>query len=314
MATRMRGVTVTPAAVKSALATLKRESGEELFGAADEALYFQVRPYSQGATSGDVVDLAAMKALDKVTPKDVAQRLAAFAPAHAVLAIAGDLGGINLHALIDHEFAGIAAGSPPDDPAGPAFRPTMNVASRPDIDHPIGVVAVHAPALTDSLHPLFFMSLLLMGQDCQQEWPVQPPVRSRFRYAILDEPDLVRFYPPVPRDSTSPRVLAATFEGTITELANKIIYPEVYEPLRDNVLWLLGGPMPPRVLRNVRTDGAALNVLCGSMAARELTGGETFWAEYRRRFVAPNARQFMRSVLYVTGQKQQSCLLFTPKH
>jgi len=314
MATRMRGVSVTPAAVKSALATLKRESGAELFGEPDQSLYFQARPYARGATSADLVDLAAMKALEKVTPRDVSQRLGAFVPAHAVLAIAGNLSGINLRALVDHEFAGIPAGSAAPDPPGPAFHPGMNVASRSDINHPIGVVAVEAPALTDSLHPLFFMSLLLIGQHCQQEWPVQPPVRSRFRYSILDEPDLVRFYPPVPADSMNPRTLATQLESSLVDLISMIIEPVMYDALRDNVLWLLGGPMPGRVLRTVRTDGAGLNLLCGSMAARELTGGEAFWADYRRRFVAPTSRQLGQWAIYMTHRQRQSCLLFTPRH
>src|SRR5439155_19137223 len=48
IATRLRGLTVGEGVFKAAVATVRRETGEELFGPPETSLYFQVREFATG--------------------------------------------------------------------------------------------------------------------------------------------------------------------------------------------------------------------------------------------------------------------------
>jgi hypothetical protein len=319
MATRMRGVRVDRAALKAAVATVRHDQGEHLFGSVDNALYFQAREYANGADPAAVLDLAAVKGLDGVTPEELERRVhEAFVPAGAVLAIAGDLGGMNVHALVESQFGTLPGGAPSSSPAAgpkpPVFRPSFHSVARADLDQPVGVLALNAPALSDSGHPDFFLSMLLIGQHCHQSWTISRYVKTRFRYSLLDEPDLVRLYPATAPDSTGPRALSNELHDALHELLGMIVVTGEYNELRYNVLWLLGGPMPQHVLAMVRSDGSALNNVCNNLAARELTGGEAFWATYRRRFTAGSGPDLAGWIRYLDQREHQAGLLFTPLH
>jgi hypothetical protein len=319
MAIRMRGVRVDHAALKAAVATVRHDQGEHLFGSVDNALYFQAREYANGADPRAVLDLAAVKGLDGVTAQELERRLReAFIPAGAVLAIAGDLGGVNVHALVESQFGTLPGGTPPSSqaarPGGPVFRPSFHSIARADLDQPVGVLALNAPALTDSGHPGFFLSMLLIGQHCHQSWTISRYVKTRFRYSLLDEPDLVRLYPATAPDSAGPRALSNELHATLRTLLGMIVVAGEYNELRYNVLWLLGGPMPQHVLSLVRSDGAALNNVCNNLAARELMGGEAFWGTYRRRFAAGRAPDLAGWLRYLDQPEHQAGLLFTPLH
>ncbi len=317
VATRMRGVTVNDAALKSAVATVRRDLGEHLFGSVDNSLYYQVRELAGGGDPNSALTVSQAKGLDGVTVKEFEQSVhETFAPGSAVLALAGDLSGINVHALVENQFgslpAGTAAANRAADPPTRAFRPGFRTLARADVDQPVGVVAVQAPALTDSMHPAFFLSVLLMAEHCQQSWNISRLVRSRFRYSILDEPDLVRFYPQTDADSTDAHVLAGELRLTLGALLGMTVLRNEFDELRYNVLWLLGGPMPRHVMAQVRSDGPSLNNLCNNLAARELTGGEAFWTKYRQRFLAMNEPGLARWARYVCLPEHQAGLLFTP--
>jgi hypothetical protein len=317
VATRMRGVTVDDAALKSAVATVRRDLGEHLFGTVDYSLYYQVRELAGGGDPNSALAVSQAKGLDGVTARDLEQSVhATFAPGSAVLALAGDLSGLNVHALVENQFGPLPAGAPPAnraaDPAPAAFRPAFRSLARADVDQPVGVVAVQAPALTDTLHPRFFLAVLLMAEHCQQSWNISRLVRSRFRYSILDEPDLVRFYPQTAPDSTDAHALATELRLTLGGLLEMTVVRSEYDELRYNVLWLLGGPMPRHVLAQVRTDGPSLNNLCNNLAARELTGGEAFWTRYRQRFLNMSDPGLARWARFVCLPEHQVGLLFTP--
>jgi hypothetical protein len=317
VAGRMRGVSVTPEALKSALASVRRDAGEHLLGDPDNALYYQARAYAGGASEKDVIDLAGARALAGIDAKALGERMrATFVPAGAVLALAGDLTGFNLRALVENQFAGIPGGAPParaPDPAGAAFHPSVRSVGRNDIHRPIGVIGVRAPALSDSLHPRFFLSMLLMGEFCHQSWAPVPPISSRFRYSILDEPDLVRFYPTTAPETTDAGALGRELRMTLGALSGMTVLPGEYQGYRFSVLWLLGGPMTKRVLAQVRSDGAALNSLCNNLAARELTGGEAFWSRYRVRFLEEGEPGMSGWAHWVCMPEHQVTLMFTPQ-
>jgi len=325
-AARMRGVTVSGVTLKSALASVRRDLGEQLFGSVEQSLYYQAREYAAGFEPNAILDLASARDLEQVGPADLEGALrTAFAPSQAVLAVAGDLGGLDLHALIQSEFGGLpgvpardsldgAAGGPTTAPPRERFHPGYHVAPRNGVDRPVGVLAVEAPALSDTLHPGFFLCMLLIGDFCKQNWSISSAVQSRFRYSILDEPDLVRFYPEVHPDSTDAGALANQLRTVLAALMEMAVPTSEYDEYRRNVLWLLGGPMPRQVAFQVSRNAAALNQVCNDLAARELTGGETFWSEYRRRFLARGDPGLSPWVRYLVQPEHQAALLFTPWH
>ena len=317
VAGRMRGVSVTPEALKPALASVRRDVGEHLLGNPDDALYYQSRAYAAGEGEKDVIDQAGARALAGIDARTLGERMrATFVPAGAVLALAGGLEGFNVHALVENQFAGLPAGAPPAraaDPAGAGFHPSVRSVARDDIHRPIGVIGVRAPALSDSLHPRFFLSMLVMGEFCHQSWAPVPPVSTRFRYSILDEPDLVRFYPATAPETTDAGALGRELRQTLGALNAMVVLANEYQGYRYGVLWLLGGPMTKRVLAQVRSDGAALNNLCNNLAARELTGGEAFWSRYRVRFLEPVEPGMSDWARWVCLPEHQVALLFTPQ-
>lgn len=314
MATRMRGVTVSDALLKSAVATTRRELGEELFGPPEQSLYFQVREYALGHDEKTIVDLAAAKGLGALRAKELELRLRReFAARHAVLAIAGDLEGINLRALIENEFGSLPPGDPLVSPPPPPFKSSARRLVRAEVDHPVGVVGVFAPSLADTTHPQFFLTLLVMGQHVKNSWPPELGMKSRFSYSILDEPDLVRFFPKVPADSTDATALSFELSGTLAALSEMIVMARSYEEMIGSVAWMLGGAMPRPVLETVRRDGAALNYLCNALATRELDGGEPFWSRYRDRFDLRRNPQLPTWCGYVAAPRNQAMVLLTPR-
>lgn len=314
LAARLRGLHPSETVVHTALDNVRRDTGYELFGQVSTSLYSQVRAYAGGADEHTLPERAALRALSGVTARELETRLNhEFTPANAVLAIAGDVSGFDVRALVTNECGALPAGDPLALPEPAPLRPSVHTGSRADITRPEGIVGIIAPALSDTLHPYFYISMLLLGQHFLNTWPPDPAVGTRFSYSILDEPDLVRICPAMPADSTQVGTFALQIGGAVAHLLEMIVDPREYLRLRDNVMWLLGGPLPHRVLENVRTDPAALNTLCNSMASRELTGGEAFWAQYRQRFDLRRNPQLPHWGNYLARPEHQVVLLFTPR-
>lgn len=314
-AARMRGVTVTDAVLDTALATVRRQLGQKYFGGVSEMLFHQVREVARGTDGNGIVTLAAARALGALQPADVQKAIArAYVPANATLAIAGDLSGFDLHAMVEHEFGGIAGGARLPDPAPPALDSATVVVARPEVTEPAGVIGLRAPALGDSLHPSFFLAMLLLGTRCNQAWgPPPAPLNWRFHYAVLDDPFLVRMFPRLGKDAADPRVLSNGLEDLINEMLEMTVTIEAYQDLRHGVLWLLGGPMPRNVLRSVRADPPTLNALSNGMASRALWGSDAFWAEYRRRLDPTVSPAFGAWSQYVVTPRNQARLLLVPR-
>ena len=287
IAGRMRGVTVTDAELRSSLATVRRTLGEKYLGAADQTLYWQVREYARGLDQGAIAALAEAKGLDDETPDSIRQAIArAYTPANGVLVLAGDLSALDLHSIIVNEFGALPAGERLPGPPAPHLDSATVVLKQPGVNAPVAVVGLVAPALSDSLHPSFYMAVLVLGGQAKMDWgPPARPLVTRFQYSLLDDPGFARLYPPIdPKQPPDPRSFAATLKETVEDLLAGAIQRETYDDLRYSLLWMMGGPMPSTLLDGVRQDPAALNVLCTSLASQALWGNETFWAEYRRRF------------------------------
>src|SRR5258705_3024166 len=210
LAARLAGVSVTDGALKQALAQVRRDAGVRLFGDPADVLYWRVSAQAQGLTDEQIVRHAGMPGLSRLTPKDVIARLHDwYQPGNASLAVAGDLSSLDVHKVIGALFGKL--------PGGPALPDTVEVrlhASKrtvqwKDLSAPVGVVATSGPALTDSLHAGFFLGMLFTGAGFNTSWGAPtPPLAARFQYSLLDDPELVRFYPPVRSDATDPDLLA----------------------------------------------------------------------------------------------------------
>jgi len=315
VAERMRGVRVTPDGLREAVRQVQREVGEQLFGGPEQSLHFQVREVALGHTDEALLRRAAAKGLEKLTPREVEGHLRRlYVPANAFLSIAGNLEQIDVRRLVDGLFADLPAGSPQAPPgASPRLSPGSRLVVRTGLPGPAGVIAVIAPAVTDTLHPSFFLATLLMGTHMGQIWRrASDSAPPRFAFAVLDEPDLARFYPLVRPEETSPEVLADRMNEAVETLRAKVMTKEVWADIRSRTTWQIGGPMPPTVLATVRQSPILLLNLSRSAAARNLFQGEAFWAEYRRRFeeLPPGTSRWYP---WFTSPDQQVRLLYSPK-
>ena len=316
IAGRMRGVTVTDAELHGALATVRRTMGERFFGLPEQMLYWQVREYARGLDKNGILALAAVKGLDRETPASVQAAIARiYVPANGVLVLAGGLAGLDLRSILAREFGALPAGERlPAPPANPLDSVTV-VLERPEVKSAMGVVGLVAPALTDSLHPSFYMAMLLLGSQVKQGWGLPtPPLTTRFQYSLLDDPALVRLFPPragpQPLDVTR---LSTALNETVDELAQEIVQREVYDGLRHGMIWMMGGPMTRTLTESVRQDPAVLNVLGTSLASQALWGNETFWAEYRRRFDFTVSPAFVYWLDYLKDPRHQVRLIVAPR-
>jgi hypothetical protein len=313
---RMRGVQVTPANLRRSLVTVCATLQEESRGVTEPDLYWQVREHALGTGPADLARLAEAKDLQRVKPEAVRKALArAYVPANGVLALAGDFTGLDLRALLTAQFGELPAGEPlPELPASRLTATTV-VVERPGVTKPVAVVGLFAPVLTDTLHPDFYMSVLVLGAQAKSEWgKPEPPLESRFQYALLDDPDFVRFYPRLePEDAAKPQGPSARWDALLFDMLAVPVPPGVFAAFRQNVLWLLGGPLPPRLLETMRGDPAALGVLSATTAARTLWGNEEFWSAYRRRFGAEDSIDPTRWREWLAAPHLRASLMVVPQ-
>jgi hypothetical protein len=315
IAGRMRGVTVTDEELRGSLATVRRTLGERYFGAPDQMLFWQVREYARGLDKGDIVALATAKGLDHETPASVQQAIArAYAPANGVLVLAGDLASLNLRAITASEFGALPAGGRVPAPPASRLDSVTVVLERPEVKTPMGVLGLVAPALTDSLHPSFYMAMLVLRTQVEQGWGLPtPPLGTRFQYSLLDDPGFLRLYPPrAPKQASDPSSLTTILDETVDELVQQIVQGEFYEGLRHSMIWMMGGPMPRALTESVQQDPAALNVLCTALASQALWGNDVFWAEYRRRFDIGVSPDFSFWADYLKDPRHHVRLILAP--
>ncbi len=315
IAERMGGVRVTEANLQRSLATVRDALDEQSRGVGDADLYWQVREQALGIGPDELARRAEAKTLARVGPDAVRRALAyACVPANGVLAFAGDLAGLDLRAVVGAQFGGLPGGERPPDPRPVRLAAGTAVVERPGLTQPVAVVGLFAPELADTMHADFYMTMLLLGSQAKALWgQPEPPLGTRFQYALLDDPDFVRFYPKLrPGDegdaqSPSTRVHAALFDALAVP-----VEPGTFATFRDNVLWLLGGPMPARLLETMRHDPAALNLLCVTSASRALWGDEEFWSAYRRRFGAEGFANPGRWSDWLSSPQLRASLLVVP--
>jgi hypothetical protein len=285
-ARRLAGVRVTPEDLKGALARVRRDAGSRLFGDPGELLYWRAGLLARGVTDEQLVRFASLPGLDKLGVKDVEPLLKRrYNPGNASLALVGDLSGIDVRALVGSLFGALPAGPAMPDTVQVRLQGSKHVTPWKGLESPLGVIAVEAPALSDTLHPAFYLSMLITGPGVIAGWgkPV-PPLVSRFQYSLFDEPELVRFYPTVAKDAIDPDLIAGALYEQLMVVGGQMANDSVLEAVRRSVRWLLGDVLPREILARVNVDPGALGTLSNGLATRALWLGDAYWADYLRRF------------------------------
>jgi len=312
-AARLAGVTVSDEFLKSTLQQVRRDAGMRLFGQPADVLYWRVGAIARGDTDEKILRRAGMPGLEKLSAREVAERLAGwYQPGNASLALAGDFGALDVHALVASLFAKIPGRAGMPDTVGVHLRGGTRVTQWKGLTAPVAVVATHGPALADSLHPGFLLSMLVTAAGVGQTWGVaQEPLRARFQYSVLDDPDLVRFYPPVAADATEASAASIRLGDDLAEFGGQMVTGPIFDAIRKSVRWLLGGELPNDVKRTFRSGAASMGTLTEGMAGRALFRGDAFWADYRQRFEKVSLGQ---NYFYdwITQPEHQAVLLLTP--
>jgi hypothetical protein len=313
MAQRLRGVTLTDSVLRHALGELSSElrathgptSNAELYAGVRDVAHLRYDP-----AAGE----AGLKALSKLPLAAMQARMdSTFGPEGAVLSLAGNLGDMNLHALIENEFGGIPSRHRPSPLPVPGLTAGFRQATRAGLDHNAGCLGILAPAIDDSLHPSFYFSMLVLGTQSSRAWgKTEPPLSSRFQYSLFDDPEMARFYPPIANGAVEPATLFKSFRDAAEALENSIITPDVETPMIRGVIWLLGGAMSPELLARAARDPSVLGTLSTNQAVRELWGGEAFWSRYRARFMA-HQRPFRGWMDYLFDSSHRVGLVLTPR-
>lgn len=312
-ADRLRGVRVTPAALRRATYAVRADLDTTRRLNVSTALHYAARVWAEGGGEAELARAAAARGLEGVGLREVQQQMsAAFVPANAVLAVVGNLREIPLRALIQTEFGSIPAGSLPRRASEAGLDSATRVVPRTGVSRPVGVVGLIAPALQDSMHPAFFMEVALVGGHCSKSWgPPETPLASRFHYSIFDDPEMARFYPPVPGGADA-ALLSVSFVNTLNDLSRKLVGPSSYIALWRGVDWLLGGPLPTEIFERALREPGALHTLCTGTAVRELWGGEPFWSRYRERFQKAVGNPYAEWYKRMLAREYMVNLLFVP--
>jgi len=312
-AARLAGVRVTDADVKSALTRVRRDAGARLFGGAGDALYWRSSLLARGLSDDQILRRAGFPGLEKLTGRDVTPLLSRwYQPGNASLALAGDLKGVDVRAIVQSLFGRLPGGTAMPDTVRLALRGSKHVVPWKELRASAGVVAIAAPALTDSLHPGFYLGLLVTGPAVANAWgPPQAPLASRFQYSIFDEPELIRLYPPVRADATDPDLLAGALFEQLHVMGARMVQASLMDQMRRSVRWLLGGELTPEVLAEFRRAPGGLGTVSNGLATRALWMGDAFWTDYLHRF---DTLRIGHSYYYewLSDQAHQTLLLLRP--
>lgn len=313
LAARMGGVTVTEATLKSAVLQVRRDAGNRYFGSPANALYWRVGAIARGADDAALLRKSKLQGLDKFTAGDATARLHEwYAPGGASLALAGDLSGQNVRELIEATFGKLAAAPGLPDTVTARLSGHRRTMAWKGLTAPAGVIAIEAPPLTDSLHAGFYLSLVFTGATLNKSWePARPPLTSRFNYSLFDEPELVRFYPPVAPEASDPDVLAGALSEQLLTVGGQTVLLETMDRLRYGLAWLLGAPMPLDIVQRMRTAPASLGTLSSGMATRAVWHGDKFWSDYLERFMTLKLGH-SNYYEHLADAAHQTTLLLTP--
>lgn len=313
IARRMRGVTVDDAAVKRALASVRRDRGAHYFGEPADVLYWRAAAIAHGLSDEQLVRSASIASFEKTSAKDLAPWLQRWYHAgNASLAIAGDLSGLDMRKLVATLFEPLAGGASLPDTVQDRMHGERRVSQWKSLQAPVGAIASSTPSLGDSLHPGFYLGMLITGPALTHSWGgVKEPLSSRFQYSLLDEPELVRFYPPVPATGNDPELVAGSLHEMLMVVGGKQVVGVMMDRVKRSVRWLLGAELPSELRERLHREAGGLGTLSSNLATRALWRGDAFWNEYLARF---DRASLGHNYFYewITAPEHQAVLLLTP--
>jgi hypothetical protein len=311
---RMHGAQPDQATLTAALQTVSLLSQQHYRSTPDVALYNELTERASGVDDAGMARAISLEGIHKLTLADVTPLLASsFRPQDAVISVAGNLTGLDLHALLDHAFDGLPGGArralPPIRPA----RAASALSKWPGLTRPVGTIGLIAPALDDTTHPAFFLVSLILGAKTGEIWgEALPPLSSQFQYSVLEDPDLVRLYPPLKGSGMGSDAMSFSFNHTLGQTDNLVVSDELVEKLRNGIGWLLGAPLTDKQLDRMRVNNTTLILCSTQMIERELRGGEKFWSAYRRRLAEAGAPDLVFWLARMRNPKYQVQVLYLP--
>jgi hypothetical protein len=314
MASRLRGVQFDESELHAAIESARADQTANLEGDIVRMVSYRTRAIAEGADDKAIHARATLAGLQSLPLKEARERIAQrFVPANAVLSIAGDLRAFPMRKLIEQEFGGIPSGTA----AAPAARRPLakgrRIVTAPSLARPVMAIGLVAPAIEDSLHAYFYASVLAYGVLAPNEWgPPEDPIGSRFRFALLEDPDLALFFPPVPTEGDVMMQALESYAIGLRTLAGTTLPEGTTERLVNGTDWLLGGPVPSDLLPKLRGSGSGLITLASAAATRELWGGDAFWSRYRQRLRLALSMHHASALDLVLSAERRVEVLFTP--
>jgi hypothetical protein len=311
-ALRMRGVHFDASDLDLAVKRARHELATQYFGDPTTALSIQVREIGRGRTDEQMVQRASGAGLAGLTVTETQTTMSqVYVPANAVLSLAGNLQGVDLHAEIERRFGSIPAGV-----ARPETPPTRLTAGERIIHRkgdPVAVIGVIPPALADTLHPAFYLGALLYAGVADQTWYTKDtPHGVIYQYPMFDEPELLRFFPLVKPGET----IFAPIQKRMLQLGEltrgMIVDPASYLDMKNTITWLMGGAMGPEQIASARRNRIALMTLTRAQASCELRGGHAFWEAYRKRLAAVLPGRPEEMSIWITDPAHQIRVMSLP--
>ncbi|MCC6349295.1 MAG: insulinase family protein [Candidatus Eisenbacteria bacterium] len=286
VATRMRGVTVTPEALASSIAEVRRDLASRAFGQPEQGLYWRVRALAGGTSDEALLAQAGARGLSRLGADEVSALLRArFTPANGCLALVGDFTNLDLRSLVEREFGSIPGGEARPDAPEVRLAGGSRTSLWPGLARPLGALGIIAPALDDSLHPSFYLSGLILGLQLRRTAGAAPaPLTARFQISTYEEPELLRLYPDLPAGSTDPAALGTAFGALAEQVGREIVSRDAMDGVKRGWDWLLGGPLPQALRFQSEKAPGMLVPLATGMVTRALWRGDDFWDRYRHRF------------------------------
>ncbi|MFI5372339.1 MAG: insulinase family protein [Candidatus Eisenbacteria bacterium] len=311
-ASRMRGVRFEAADLDLAVKRVRHELAEQYFGDRTLSLGFQVREIGLGLTDAQMLQRASGAGLAGLTPDEVKTAMGrVLVPANAVLSLSGDLHGVDLHAEIERLFGAIPGGTAREDAPVVAITPGERTVRRKG--EPAAVIGVISPALSDSTHPAFYMAALLFASVAEQSWFKPGDLHpALFQYGVFDEPELVRFYPPLKPTETDLTVADKRLADIVDLAHGALIGSDAYVDMRASISWLLGGPMTAAQRSAARSNRVVLMTLSRAQASCELRRGHAFWERYLKRLMAVRPGQPELLVDYMINHAHQVRVMSLP--
>jgi hypothetical protein len=280
---RLRGVTVDASLLSRGREAVRRRLSQNYDTQPDKSLYFLSGEMAAGRSAQQAMRYATGDGLGDITLKDLTALLAErLVPANTVLCLVGDLSGLDLTTLVERELSAVPAGKPAPPIRWGKIVPSVAKLTRPDLQKSIGLVAVIAPALTDTMHAYFTAFSISAAGFASRTWgKPDPPLSARFQYSISTDPELIRFYPPVSGAIDADRTLSALLDQS----GEGIVDSSSVQVAGESMLWLTGGPLPADLFKRALGDPTVIHTLATTLAALEAFGDDEFWTEYRARLV-----------------------------